>query len=180
MRMGRAGVEVPTQMRGGAVPGPGLRSTNEVHPGRAHPTDAADRDTVTQSGQRRENAVDEHSGKVQRQANEDDIHIYMLAGSPMGFIPFFQVKQIKSDPLICTHFTCFSRVCVTGGLTTLTGPEAPSDLGTGLSEQSEAVRCPVRPGPSTHTPQMHGFTTNVSQYFNLMFSIDSVLNSIHP
>ena len=122
--------------------------------------------------------MDEHSGKVQGEGNEDDI--YMLAGSPMGFIPFFQVKQMKSDPLICTHFTRFSRVCVTGALTTLTGPKAPSDLGTGPSEQSEAVRCPVRPGLSTHTPQTHGFTTNVSQYFNLMFSIDSVLISIHP
>ena len=93
----------------------------------------------------------------------------MLAGSPMGFIPFFQVKQMKSDPLICTHFTRFSRVCVTGALTTLTGPKAPSDLGTGPSEHIEAFRCPVRPSLSTHTPQTHGFTTNVSQYFNLMF-----------
>lgn len=98
----------------------------------------------------------------------------------MGFIPIFQVKQIKSDPLICTHFTCFSRVCVTGALMTLTGPEAPCDLSTGPSEQSEAAGHPVRLGPSTHMPQTHGFTTDVSQYFNLMFSIDSVLKSIHP
>lgn len=64
-------------MRDGAVLGPRLRSTNEVHPGRAHPTDAANTDAVTQSGQRRENAMDEHSRKVQRQGNEDDIYIYI-------------------------------------------------------------------------------------------------------
>lgn len=36
VRMGRARVQVLTQMRDGVVPGPGLRSTNEVT--RAEPT----------------------------------------------------------------------------------------------------------------------------------------------
>lgn len=42
-------------------------------------------------------------------------HIYTLVGSPMGFIPVFQVKQIKSDPLICTHFHVFSKGVCDGG-----------------------------------------------------------------
>lgn len=106
--------------------------------------------------------MDEHSGKVQKQGNEDNTYIY-VSGISHGVYSCFPGKTNKIRPSDLYTFSRVFQGCVMGALMTLTGTPRPHLTSAWEpSEQSKAAGCPVRPSPSTHTPQTQGFRTNVS------------------
>lgn len=60
--------------------------------------------------------------EFKNRGNEDNTYIY-VSGISHGVYSCFQVKQIKSDPLICTHSRVFQG-CVMGPCVLL-GPPDP-------------------------------------------------------